>query len=62
MQTNNAILKIIPELLNENEILSKQTFDKIKSVVNFEDAEVFMLSPESLEEIYPEKKSIKISS
>lgn len=62
MQTSNNVLKLIPELLNEDKILSKQTFDKIKSVVKFQDTEVFMLSPESLEEIYPEKKSIKISS
>lgn len=62
MQTSNTVLKLIPELLNEDKILSKQTFDKIKSVVKFQDTEVFMLSPESLEEIYPEKKSIKISS
>lgn len=62
MQTSNNVLKLIPELLNEDKILSKQTFDKIKGVVKFQDTEVFMLSPESLEEIYPEKKSIKISS
>lgn len=62
MQTSNEVLKLIPELLNEDKILSKQTFDKIKSVVNFQDTKVFMLSPESLEEIYLEKKSIKISS
>lgn len=62
MQTSNKVLKLIPELLNEDKILSKQTFDKINSVVNFQDTEVFMLSPETLEEIYPEKKSIKISS
>lgn len=62
MPTNKTFLELVPKLFEEDKILSEVTFDKIKSVVKFENARVFMLSPESLEEIYPAKKELKISN
>ena len=63
MQTNkNSLLEIIPKLFEENEILSEETFDKIKSVVKFDNANIYMLSPEVLEKIYPKEEELKISN
>ena len=63
MQTNkNSLLEIIPKLFEENEILSEETFDKIKSVVKFDNANIYMLSPEVLEKIYPKEEKLKISN
>lgn len=63
MQTNkNSLLEIIPKLFEENEILSEDTFDKIKSVVKFDNANIYMLSPEVLEKIYPKEEELKISN
>ena len=63
MQTNkNSLLEIIPKLFEENEILSEETFDKIKSVVKFDNSNIYMLSPEVLEKIYPKEEELKISN
>ena len=63
MQTNkNSLLEIIPKLFEENEILSEETFDKIKSVVKFDNANIYMLSPEVLEKFYPKEEELKISN
>lgn len=62
MPTNKTFLELVPKLFEEEKILSEVTFDKMKSVVNFENSRVFMLSPESLEEIYPTQKELKISN
>ena len=63
MQTNkNSLLEIIPKLFEENEFLSEETFDKIKSVVKFDNANIYMLSPEVLEKIYPKEEELKISN
>lgn len=63
MQTNkNSLLEIIPKLFEENEILSEETFDKIKSIVKFDNANIYMLSPEVLEKIYPKEEELKISN
>ena len=63
MQTNkNSLLEIIPKLFEENEILSEETFDKIKTVVKFDNANIYMLSPEVLEKIYPKEEELKISN
>ena len=63
MQTNkNSLLEIIPKLFEENEILSEETFDKIKSVVKFDNANIYMLFPEVLEKIYPKEEELKISN
>lgn len=62
MPTNKTFLELIPKLFKEDKILSELTFDKIKDVVNFKNARVFMLSPEILEEIYPAQKEVQISN
>ena len=63
MQTNkNSLLEIIPKLFEENEILSEETFDKIKTVVKFDNANIYMFSPEVLEKIYPKEEELKISN
>lgn len=57
----NNILDTYTELFDIDKILSEDTFDRIKKVVNFEKVRVYTISPNELTGIYPTRRSKFIS-
>ena len=55
------ILDTYTELFDIDKILSEDTFDRIKKVVNFEKVRVYTISPNELTGIYPTRRSKYIS-
>ena len=53
----NNILDTYTELFDIDKILSEDTFDRIKKVVNFEKVRVYTISPNELTGIYPTRRS-----
>ena len=48
-------IEILSQSLDENDILSENFFDKIKSFVNFKTCKIYFLSDNTLSEIFPNK-------
>ena len=57
----NNILDTYTELFDIDKILSEDTFDRIKKVVNFEKVRIYTISPNELTGIYPTRRSKYIS-
>lgn len=55
------ILDTYTELFDIDKILSEDTFDRIKKVVNFEKVRIYTISPNELTGIYPTRRSKCIS-
>ena len=55
------ILDTYTELFDIDKILSEDTFDRIKKVVNFEKVRIYTISPNELTGIYPTRRSKYIS-
>ena len=55
------ILDTYTELFDIDKILSEDTFDRIKKVVNFEKVRVYTISPNELTGIYPIRRTKRIS-
>lgn len=61
MTTNyNDFIKLIPELFDVDAILSKDFFDKIHNYVGIMSYNIYLLNSDSLNLIYPQKKTIEI--
>lgn len=55
------ILDTYTELFDIDKILSEDTFDRIKKVVNFEKVRVYTISPNELTGIYPTRRTKRVS-
>lgn len=57
----DKFFEVFSNIFDSDKILTDETFENLKTVVNFDESKLFLLSPTVLSEIYPNDNEIKIS-